>query len=139
MTEIAEELRARIELVETGYEFMLAYAAQGRDREEEGSSGPSIRAQIRSLHESLNVLSDLFEVEIKRTPATSRPTLLAFNQILSEEAHRATAAVAVVLVLKNISSQVVDNLNASTYLRSILTGMFLMDEAISNALLPTAN
>jgi len=53
--------------------------------------------------------------------------------MLADDAERAASAVQVVLSVRNISSQLVDNLNASMHLRTLLTDMFLLDEALSSA------
>ena len=46
------KLRASIDAIEAGYEFMLAYAAQGRDFEYTGGgAGPSIRMYLSGLKE----------------------------------------------------------------------------------------
>ena len=45
-------------------------------------------------------------------------------------ATRARAAVRFVLAQQNIGSQIIDNLNASTYLRTLLTDVFLLDETL---------
>ena len=39
-------------------------------------------------------------------------------------------SVAIVLSLPGISSQVIDNLNASIHLRALLTDLFLVDEVL---------
>ena len=43
----------------------------------------------------------------------------------------ALAALRVVSGMKGVSSQLVDNLNASVHLRALLTDVFLIDEAIT--------
>ena len=42
----------------------------------------------------------------------------------------ARAAVTLVLAQSSISSQLVDNLNASIHLRTVLTDLFLLDEVL---------
>ena len=47
----SDDLRQRIEAIETGYEFMLAYAAQGRQTDQGGGSGSKLREhQIGRAH-----------------------------------------------------------------------------------------
>jgi hypothetical protein len=53
----------------------------------------------------------------------------AFFNALDRDAAIAVAAVRLVLAQSAISSQLVDNLNASIHLRAVLTDIFLLDEA----------
>jgi hypothetical protein len=50
--------------------------------------------------------------------------------VLDRDARDAQAAVRLVLAQPVISSQLVDNLNASIHLRALLTDLFLIDEAL---------
>ena len=54
----------------------------------------------------------------------------AFIAMLNRDASDARAAVGLVLAQPSISSQLVDNLNASIHLRALLTDLFLMDEIV---------
>ena len=54
----------------------------------------------------------------------------AFIAVLDRDAHAAQAAVRLVLAQPGISSQLVDNLNASIHLRALLTDLFLVDEVL---------
>ena len=49
---------------------------------------------------------------------------------VDRDAVASRAAVAIVLSLPGISSQVIDNLNASIHLRALLTDLFLVDEVL---------
>ena len=49
------ELSARIEIIERGYEYLLAYAAQGRQNEQ----GSEARQRLSEMFEALNGLHDL--------------------------------------------------------------------------------
>ena len=53
----------------------------------------------------------------------------AFIAMLNKDAADARTAVGLVLAQPSISSQLVDNLNASIHLRALLTDLFLMDES----------
>ena len=50
--------------------------------------------------------------------------------MLDRDARDALAAVQLVQVQPSISSQLVDNLNASIHLRALLTDLFLLDEIL---------
>ena len=54
----------------------------------------------------------------------------AFIRMLNRDASDARAAVGLVLAQPSISSQLVDNLNASIHLRALLTDLFLIDEIV---------
>ena len=50
--------------------------------------------------------------------------------VIDRDARDAQAAVQLVLAQPSISSQLVDNLNASIHLRALLTDLFLIDEVL---------
>ena len=50
--------------------------------------------------------------------------------MLDRDAEASQAAVRLVLAQPGISSQLVDNLNASIHLRALLTDIFLVDEVL---------
>ncbi len=53
-----------------------------------------------------------------------------FLDVVRQDAARARTAVRFVLAQKTIASQIIDNLNASTHVRTLLTDLFLLDEAL---------
>ncbi|MEZ5759460.1 MAG: hypothetical protein R3D86_14665 [Emcibacteraceae bacterium] len=127
------KLRTSIDAIETGYEFMLAYAAQGRDFEYTGGgAGPSIRVYLGGLKDGLDSIADDFEAEVKETVNSGAEQFNQFIEILRADAQKSLTAVSMVLSLPSIGSQVVDNLNASIHIRAMLTDLFLIDEALSS-------
>lgn len=103
---------------------MLAYAAQGRETDEGLSGSPSLRETLAELSTALIGLSDsVLDVE-------SATVIREFADTLSLDAAHAKRAVDLVLSRPRISSQLVDNLNATIHLRSVLTDLFLIDEAL---------
>lgn len=124
MTERDWTLPACVEVIESSYEFMLAYAAQGRDREGHDTS-PTIRMALTALHDALGGLDGAVDAGAHE-----------FIAVLRDDARRARAAVGLVLATGNISSQLVDNLNATVHLRALLTSMFLTDEALKQTIRP---
>ncbi len=114
------DLDGAIETVEEVYEFMLAYAAQGR-RTEEDSSTAGIRSYLQRAERALAVIA------AARLPADAAQEFL---DVVRGDAAKAGAALRLVLAQPNISSQLVDNLNASIHLRALLTDLFLLDEAL---------
>ena len=126
-------LQQAVDKIESAYEFMLAYAAQGRDFESVGGDGPPIRGILSDLRSGLSALGTAFKARIAAAEPSEAGALTAFCNLLSADAERATAAIDVALSVRNISSQLIDNLNASMHLRTLLTDMFLLDEALSKA------
>jgi hypothetical protein len=125
-----EQLKDRCAKIEECYEFMLAYAAQGLRAEPGGGSGSQVRTLLTRCDEALDGLGDVL-AEIVRSDQL-RPTEKydAFIAMLKRDASDARAAVGLVLAQPSISSQLVDNLNASIHLRALLTDLFLIDEIV---------
>ena len=125
-----DELKNRCEKIEECYEFMLAYAAQGLRAEPGGGSGSQVRTLLNRCDEALDGLGNVL-AEIVRSDQL-RPTEKydAFIAMLKRDASDARAAVGLVLAQPSISSQLVDNLNASIHLRALLTDLFLIDEIV---------
>ena len=129
-------LSERIETIERGYEYLLAYAAQGR-RDDAGSE---VRATLTAMHVALddlgNLVLDMVREETSRAaPGASEATAQdasAFFAALSEDARKARGAIALVLSRSAISSLLIDNLNASIHLRALLTDVFLVDQALKS-------
>jgi hypothetical protein len=134
MTEAGENFLAdTVDKIEASYEFMLAYAAQGRDFENtDGGGGPSIRAFLEDLEYGLEkVVYALAEkLESLDLDVGAVNVLEEFKDVLADDAGRALKAVRVVQSVPSISSQLVDNLNASVHLRCLLTDIFVIDEAL---------
>ena len=114
----------RIESVERAYEFMLAYAAQGR--EDEG--GGSVRQFLERAAAALDGLAAAARPNVQ--DSASRQAFVAFLEVLDDDARKAGAALRLVLAQKSITSQLVDNLNASIHVRALLTDVFLIDEVL---------
>lgn len=106
-----------IEVIESGYEFLLAYAAQGRDSDE----GSETRTVLSGMSEAATAISAALESD----PAEFSPVVVA-------DAQKAGAAIRLVLSQPKISSELVDNLNASIHLRALLTDLFLLSETIES-------
>jgi hypothetical protein len=122
-------LTERIETIEQAYEFMLAYAAQGREDEEAGS----VREFLQRASAALEGLAAATAAGPHLKDAAARQAFAAFVEVLDDDARKAGAALRLVLAQKPISSQLVDNLNASIHLRALLTDIFLIDEALKRS------
>jgi hypothetical protein len=128
LEEARTELNARCDAIEECYEFMLAYAGQGLDSEHSGGAGGQIRQFLTKCEGALAGLADFIGDFVKRLKVESAEPYTAFMHVIDRDARDALAAVRLVLAQSSISSQLVDNLNASIHLRALLTDLFLIDE-----------
>ena len=112
---MTERLQDAIELVESGYEFLLAYAAQGRESDEGPAS--EVRAVLHDMQQAASAIVKLMEEHDE-----------GFAWVVTDDARKSIAAIALVLRQENIGSELIDNLNASIHLRALLTDLFLVSE-----------
>jgi len=122
-----EDLRNRCNTVEECYEFMLAYAAQGLAADA-GDKGSQLRNLLGRAVEALNGLAESYESAISNDGLEPAEKHRAFLTVLEMDSRHALASMELVLAQPAISSQLIDNLNASIHLRSLLTDLFLVDE-----------
>jgi hypothetical protein len=125
-----DQLKERCAKIEECYEFMLAYAAQGLRSEPGGGGGSQIRTLLTQCDEALNGLGDVFTQIARSEQLRPAEKYDAFIAMLNRDAADARAAVGLVLAQPSISSQLIDNLNASIHLRALLTDLFLIDEIV---------
>jgi hypothetical protein len=126
----------RCNTIEECYEFMLAYAAQGLPSDHGSRAGNEVRG---CLHRALNAIAGLAEtcaIAIKEQGREPEERYRAFFAVLQRDARDSLAAIELVLAQAAISSQLVDNLNASIHLRALLTDLFLVSETLKPQALP---
>jgi glucose-6-phosphate dehydrogenase assembly protein OpcA len=124
------DFSARCDAIEEAYEFMLAYAAQGLPTEQGSTAGSQIRTYLLKCEAALTGLCDAVTSGVRRLSLSSTVPYDAFVSVVERDVRSAQAAVALVLAQPSISSQLVDNLNASIHLRAVLTDLFLLDEVL---------
>lgn len=124
------ELKDRCAKIEECYEFMLAYAAQGLRTEPGSGSGSQIRTLLTQCDKALTGLGELFTQIVRADKLQPATTYDNFIAVLSRDASDAQAAVRIALAQQSISSQLIDNLNASIHVRALLTDLFLIDEIV---------
>jgi hypothetical protein len=129
----SDDLKQRIEAIETGYEFMLAYAAQGRETDKGAAAGRNVREYLDKMVAALEGLSPVIDGCAAAVDAMLPKTCAAFFAAVDGDARVALAAIRLVLARADISSQLIDNLNASIHLRALLTDLFIVDEALKPA------
>ena len=128
--EALADFSARCDAIEEAYEFMLAYAAQGLPAEEGSAAGGQIREFLRRCEAALAGLGAAATACARRLDVPSPAPYDAFISVVERDVHSARAAVTLVMAQPSISSQLVDNLNASIHLRTVLTDLFLLDEVL---------
>jgi hypothetical protein len=122
------EIRRRCRTVEECYEFMLAYAAQGLGSEDGGKSSTQIRESLQRAVDALSGLADACVTAVKAEALESADKYFAFLAVLDRDAHDSIRTIELVLAQPAISSQLIDNLNASMHLRALLTDLFLLSD-----------
>jgi hypothetical protein len=124
------ELASRCNSLEEAYEFMLAYAAQGLASDQGSGTGGQLREFLRRSEAALTGLADLFRALVRGERMEPADAYHSFIAVLERDASDARAAIQLVLAQPAISSQLIDNLNASIHLRALLTDLFLIDEIL---------
>ncbi len=122
--------RQRCDAIEESYEFMLAYAAQGVSGEAGQSNVGELRTQLTRAAAALDGLAPAFRQAVEAFDGPDPEVYRDFIAVLERDAHDSLAAVRLVLAQPAISSQLVDNLNASIHLRALLTDIFLIDDVL---------
>lgn len=128
-----EQMVARCDHIEEAYEFMLAYAAQGRETDKGAAAGRNVREYLDKMVAALEGLGAVIEACAAAVDVALPKTGAAFFAAVEADARIARAALALVLARPDISSQLIDNLNASIHLRALLTDLFVVDEALKPA------
>lgn len=126
--ETIAELGSRINIIEEAYEFMLAYASQGLPSDQDNDTGRQAREYLKKCDAALAVLPGIATRYVEHEGLQPTAPYDAFVSVIEHDARHAQAAIQLVLAQPAISSQMVDNLNASIHLRALLTDLFLLDE-----------
>lgn len=127
---MATDFLERCETIEECYEFMLAYAGQGLPSDEGSSAGSQIRGFLERAERALTGLADACAAAVRDEQFEPRERNHAFLSVLDRDARDSLAAIQLVLAQSTISSQLIDNLNASIHLRALLTDLFLVGEIV---------
>lgn len=123
---MATEFLERCEVIEECYEFLLAYAGQGLPSDE----GKQVRNFLQRGAEALTGLAESCRRAIRNFDLEPTERYEDFCSMLERDARDSLAVIHVVLAQPSISSQLVDNLNASSHLRALLTDLFLVGEIL---------
>jgi len=75
-------------------------------------------------------LPGAYAATLSATHLAAQPQYKNFVDLLSADTTKALTAMELVLAQPRISSQLIDNLNASLHVRTLLTDVFLLDEIL---------
>ena len=124
------DLSERCNTIEECYEFMLAYAAQGLPSDAGSQSGGQIREFLSRAASAISGLAEGGATAVKQERLEAAARYQSFFAVLARDASDSLAAIELVLAQPAISSQLIDNLNASIHLRALLTDIFLVSEIL---------
>lgn len=127
MAERTGTIWERCNTIEECYEFMLAYAAKGL-RGEDGTS--EIRQFLARAVSAMRGITESCARTLHEADAEHAEKYRAFLDVLEHDAQDSLAATEMVLAQPSISSQLIDNLNASIHLRALLTDLFLVGDIL---------
>ena len=120
------EIESQCDAIEECYEFMLGYAGKGLPSDE----GSQIRHHLQRAAQALGELPKSFSEVVTRQRMEHAEKYQAFIRVLERDSNDSRAAIELVLAQTKISSQLIDNLNASIHLRALLTDIFLLDNVL---------
>ncbi len=124
------DIAARCDAIEECYEFMLAYAAQGVVDDRESRAGSQLREMLSRAVEAAAGLPQAYATAVTALRLEPEQPYTDFLDVLGADTAKALAAMRLVLVQPRISSQLIDNLNASLHVRTLLTDVFLLDAVL---------
>lgn len=122
------DIAERCDTIEECYEFMLAYAAQGLPSDEGSHSGGQIREYLGRAVRAISGLAEDGAMAVKQQSLEPAEKYEAFLAVIDRDSRNSLAAIELVLAQPSISSQLIDNLNASIHLRALLTDLFLWSD-----------
>jgi hypothetical protein len=124
------ELEEQCNAIEECYEFMLAYAAQGLPGDLGSQPSREIREYLGRAVKAVAGLAGSCATAVRQERLESPERYQTFFAVLARDARDSLAAIELVLAQPAISSQLIDNLNASIHLRALLTDLFLVSEVV---------
>ena len=131
--EAREELSKRADAIEGGYEMMLAYAAQGLASDQGAANSGQLRDHLKRFEQALTGLAQTYRDCATALGVGPADALDGFLKTLERDAATTQSALRLVLGQPGISSQMIDNINASIHVRALLTDVFIVDEILKSA------
>lgn len=126
----SDNVSDRCDAIEACYEFLLAYAGQGLSGRENSKSSGEVREYLSRAVDALSGLAGAYAAAVKQRNLQPVERYSSFLAVLERDAQDSIASIQLVLAQSTISSQLIDNLNASIHLRALLTDLFLIDEIL---------
>jgi hypothetical protein len=137
--ETAAGIFERCNAIEECYEFMLAYAAKGLPSEEVRAAGSPIRQFLDRAASAISGIAESCALTLREGRFGPDEKYQAFLAVLDRDARDSLAAIELVRAQPSISSQLIDNLNASIHLRALLTDLFLLGDILRSQLAVKTN
>lgn len=131
--EAREELSRRADAIEGGYEMMLAYAAQGLPTDQGAANSGQLRDHLKRFEAALTGLAQTYRECAAALGVGPQDALDGFLKTLELDAATTQSVLRLVLGQPGISSQAIDNINASIHVRALLTDMFIVDEILKTS------
>jgi hypothetical protein len=116
------QINEAIEQIEVSYEYMLAYAAQGRPTDKGESQSP-----VREYLDKMFIACETLLLSLEKD---NKLNTEYFVKTIISDIHTSRSMLSMVLEMNDISSQIVDNLNASVHLRAMLTDLFILEDIL---------
>lgn len=116
--------------IEECYEFLLGYAAQGLPSDHGSPAGGEVRSQLERARDALAKLPESCRRAIDDYGLAPFGKYDAFCSMLERYVGDSLVAIELVLAQPAISSQLIDNLNASSHVRALLTDLFLFGDIL---------
>lgn len=110
--------------------MMLAFAAQGLPSDQGAANSAQIRDHLKRFESALTGLADVYRQAAVALGVGPTDALEVVLKTVEADAAFTQAALRLVLGQPGISSQMVDNLNASIHIRALLTDVFVVDEIL---------
>jgi hypothetical protein len=132
--EAKEELQRRADAIEGGYELMLAYAAQGLNSDRGAANSSQLRDHLQRFEAALTGLPEVYRSAAAAFGVGPGEALEGLLASLETDARFTQSALRMALAQPGISSQLVDNINASIHVRALLTDVFVIDELLTGAI-----
>lgn len=121
--EQAAAMRAAFDIIEESYEFMLAYAAQGRKQEHVDGGGESqIRTHLKRMEAALGACEAAIGDGLGGVDGA------AFTARFRDNLMVARSIVGLLQARPSVSSEMVDNTNGLIAIRAFLTDIFFIDQ-----------
>jgi len=120
----AVAMRDAIDAVEESYEFMLAYAAQGRRHEAQDEGTSKIRDYLNRFAVALDAMASA------APPVLAGKAAKPFCERFLADMAVMRSVIALLLDKPSISSDMVDNTNGLIAVRAFLTDLFFIDQAL---------